>query len=199
MGEEEEIELSVHCYKNGQPDPLPVVPRLIFTWKQEKDVWRLTEVTVAAHMPLTDPDYLAGLRKRQNESYEESAQSRVNLIAGAEAGYVAAHPNQGYTCALANLFANDSGPNQEQPTGYYDPGQGSNEWNGYRFEFSGCEGSPVVKYRITAVPVDPDSETKTFCADESGTVKSLADGKPSACFSRGQVLNTFSRPAATED
>ena len=36
-GEEDEIELSVHDYKDGQPQFLPVVPRLIFSFKQEAE------------------------------------------------------------------------------------------------------------------------------------------------------------------
>ena len=70
LGEDDEIELSVHYYKDGQLQPLPVVPDLTFTLKQEKEIWRLTEVTAAAHVPLTDPDYLKGLRKQQNEANE---------------------------------------------------------------------------------------------------------------------------------
>src|SRR5262249_48820857 len=60
-GEDDEIELSVHLYKNGAPEALPVIPQLIFTLKQEKEIWRVTEVTFAAHVPLEDPDYLRGL------------------------------------------------------------------------------------------------------------------------------------------
>ena len=86
---------------------LPVVPRLIFTLKQEKEIWRLTEVTVAAHVPLTDPDYLKGLRKQQNEANEAQAQSRVTIIAAAETGYAAKHADRGYTCTLATLFAQE--------------------------------------------------------------------------------------------
>ena len=41
-GEEDEIELSVHVFKDGQPESLPVIPRLIFTFKQEKVIWKLT-------------------------------------------------------------------------------------------------------------------------------------------------------------
>src|SRR5215467_1271823 len=62
MGDEDEIELSVHLYKDGRPAPLPVVPSLIFRLKQESEIWTLAEVTVAAHMPLTDPDYLKAQR-----------------------------------------------------------------------------------------------------------------------------------------
>ena len=81
LGEEDEIELSIHYYKDGQLQTLPVVPRLTFTFKQEKEIWRLNEVTAAAHVPLTDPDYLKGLRKEQDEANETAAQNRVSIIA----------------------------------------------------------------------------------------------------------------------
>src|ERR1700674_218489 len=56
MGENDEIEVSIHVYRDGEPEFLPVVPRLIFTMTQEKEIWRLTEATLAAHVPLTDPE-----------------------------------------------------------------------------------------------------------------------------------------------
>ncbi len=199
MGEEEEIELSVHSYKDGQEQRLPVVPRLIFTLKQEKEVWRLTEVTAAAHVPLTDPDYLKGLRKEQDDSNARSAQNRVTAIAMAEKGYAARHPDRGYTCTLAMLATPEPGAAQGEAGFVYDPGQGSEEWSGYRFALSGCDGTPAAKYRITAVPLDSDSEMKMFCADESGSVKSVSGAKSSTCFSRGEVMNPGNAPSETSD
>ena len=75
MGESDEIEVSIHMYRDGQPEFLPVVPRLIFSMTQENEVWRLTEATLAAHVPLTDPDYLKGVRKKEDESNENMAVS----------------------------------------------------------------------------------------------------------------------------
>lgn len=194
-GETDEIELSVHFYHDGRPQWISVIPRLIFVLKQEEDIWRLIEVTALERVPLIDPDYLRGLRQQQQEAYESAAQMRINSIATAETGYAAKHPDRGYTCALPALFTqepddNSSDDNPEEPQVYYDPGQGSSEWSGYRFALTGCEGSPASKYQITAVPVDSDAGTKTFCADESGTMKSVRGGKISACFSRGEVVSS---------
>lgn len=197
MGEQDEIELSVHIYKDGQEQALPVVPRLIFTLKQEKDVWRLTEVTVAGHIPLTDPDYLKVLRKQQDESNEQMAQMRMNMIVGGEKAYAAAHPEIGYACALADLAAPKTAPaDSESGSSSYDPAQGAEEWNGYRFALAGCGAAPSSKYRLTAVPVDPDSQAKTFCADESGKIKFVTAGKPSSCFSSGQEANPSAPPSS---
>jgi hypothetical protein len=188
----DEIELSVHLYKDGEPQSLPVVPRLIFALKQEKEVWRLTEVTVAAHVPLTDPDYLKGLRKEQDESNERAAQSRMFIITQAEANYAASHKDSGYTCILSALFPQPDASNQA--AAYY-PGNINEESNGYRFALTGCQGNPALKYRLSAVPVDPGAEIKAFCADESGTIKSIAADNKSSCFSRGEAINSGAPPA----
>jgi hypothetical protein len=190
LGEEDEIELSIHIYKDGEPQLLPVIPRLIFTLKQEKEIWKLVEVTAAAHVPLTDPDYLKGVRKQQDEANEAAAQMRIGVIAGAQIDFAAKHPDRGYTCTLATLFAPNPAATPEEGGGYYDPSQANNESNGYRFTLSGCNGNPASTYRIIAEPVDLDSEMKTFCADQSGTVKSLAGGAASGCFSHGNVVGS---------
>ena len=189
MGEDDEIELSVRYYKGGLLQSLPLIPRLIFTLRQEKEVWRLTEVTAAAHIPLTDPDYLKGLRKDQNESNETAAQNRMTLMATAETAYLNRHPDLGYSCVLATLVAPEPGANPGEAGFVYDPGQGKDEWSGYRFAFAGCEGTPATKYRVSAVPVESDAGLKTFCVDESGTLKFVTNGKISSCFSHGQPVN----------
>jgi hypothetical protein len=200
LGEEDEIELSFRIYKNGQPQSLPIIPRLIFTLKSEKEIWRLTEVTIAGHIPLTDADYLKELRREQDEVNEGAAQMRVMTIAAAESAYAARHPDAGYTCALSSLITPNSvlqdssaQPTLQQPQ-LFDSGQGNEDYNGYRFTLSGCDGNPASKYRVIATPSDPDTSTKTFCADESGAVKSLADGSPTSCFSRGQSINSPPQP-----
>jgi hypothetical protein len=186
LGEEDEIELSFRSYKEGQLQSLPVVPRLTFTLKQEKEIWRLTEVTAAAHIPLTDPDYLQELRREQNEANEGAAQNRVNGIAATEASYAAQHPDLGYTCTLAALFpqepAAENGPNPFAE-------DASEESNGYRFAITGCVGTPASKFRVSAVPTDADAGQKAFCTDTSGTLKFSPDGKSSTCFSEGQPVN----------
>jgi hypothetical protein len=182
-GEDDEIELSVRLYKDGELQQLPVVPRLIFTMTQEKEIWRLSELTVAAHVPLTDPDYLKTLRKEQNDSNEASARSRVMMMAQAQAQYAANHKDLGYACTLATLYPSSEGGN----AGVYPQGFGSEEANGYRFNITGCNGTPASKYRLLAAPVDPESEMKAFCVDESETIRSISGDKKTGCFSHGDV------------
>lgn len=195
MGETDEIELSVHVYKDGQEKTLPVIPRLIFTMQKEQDVWRLVEATAAAHIPLTDPDYLAEIRREQDEANESAAQSRVSIIAQTETSFAKDHPDRGYTCALAELFPPN--PNQAGNT-LNDFGFANEEFSGYRTQLAGCSGSPAARYRLMAVPIDSDSDMKTFCANESGTVKSLRTSKSAECFSRGEAVQTFTPPAPAD-
>lgn len=216
MGESDEIELSIKYFRDGQEIALPVVPRFIFALQEEKEIWRLTEVTAAAHMPLTDPDYLKNLRKLQNQSNEVMIQMRVNAIVGAENAYAATHPDRGYACNLSTLFGQEkiaqaevqrqlSGEDtgEAQPAlaaNFFDPGQQNEVWNGYRFTLSACEGSPASKYLLIAAPAEPepDTEMKTFCADESGVVKFSTSGKSSSCTNSGQPLSQGTPPAPAD-
>ncbi len=197
LGEDDEIELSIHYYKDGQLQSLPVVPQLIFTLRQEKEIWRLMEITVAAHIPLADPDYLKGLRREQDEANELQAQIRAGGIAAAEVAYAAKHPDRGYACTLSTLSAPD--PAAESGGASYSPDVANEESNGYRFTISGCEGTPASKYRVSAVPADADATLKTFCADESGILKFVIGGKVSTCFVQGQPVNTGVAAGATVD
>ena len=194
-GEADEIEVSIQYSKDGEPVSLPVVPRLTFTLQEEKEVWRLTEVTAAARVPLTDLDYLRGLRRQQDEANQGMIQMRVSMILSAETAYAAKYPDRGYTCAMATLITPE--PSESQDDGgspVADPAQVNEDWNGYRFKLSGCEGSPASKYRLLASPVDLDSDSKAFCADQSGTVKFIAGEKASACFSSGEALHSTAAP-----
>jgi len=193
IGEEEEIELSLHIYKDGQLKTLPVVPRFTFTMKQQKEVWRLTNLTFTAQVPLTDPDYLKELRQEQDEANESAAQMRISMIAMAETQYAASHPDRGYICSLGALFTPEpitinvpSGSTAQQS--FADPGLGNNEYSGYRFTLKGCDGSPAMKYQATAAPIDDESAGKSFCVNESGALKFTTSAN-SNCFNRGEAVN----------
>lgn len=184
-GENDEIELSIHVYRDGQSEFLPVIPRLTFSMTQEEGTWRLAEVTLAAHVPLTDPDYLKGVRKKQDALNENMASVRVQTLATAELHFATQHPERGYSCTLSDLVEDpeqaDSAAPASAPT--------SNESAGYHFALSGCTGTPAAKFQITAVPLESDSGLKAFCADESGTSRFDTQGRGGACLSQGQVID----------
>lgn len=186
MGEVDEIEVSIHIYRNGEPEFLPVVPSLIFSLKQEKEIWRLSEVTLSVHAPLTDPDYLKGLRKEQDENNEAMASGRVGMIASAETTYATKHPDQGYTCKLSELLGQQPDAS-DQSSGVYGLGLRDEQFAGYTFALTGCSGSPASKFQLMAAPTDSDTGLKTFCADQSGSIRFIV-GKSSACLTRGQVM-----------
>ena len=187
QGEDDVIELSFRTYLDGQFDPLPVLPRLIFSMKQEKDIWRLNELTAEAHMPLSDPDYLNGLRKEQNKGYESMAPTQVQNLVSAELNYSQKHPTQGFTCKLNTLFGTKFNQNAvEQGAPLFDPALAEGTKDGYVFSVTGCTGSPATKIQISAFPEEADSGMKAFCADESGTLRFAADGQADTCNSSGQ-------------
>ena len=202
-GETEEIELSVHLYHDGQEQWLAVEPRLSFTMKQEKGIWRLVDVAANLRVPLSDPLYLRGLRQQQQEATESTVQWRIVTLLKAERGYHSDHPDRGYACQLSTLLAPEpadarSDDSDNVPQGYFDPGQGNTEWNGYRFAVQGCDGSPATKFQLTAVPVDSSSGMKTFCGDESGTVKATAVPKIAECFANGDMVSSPEEEATTD-
>jgi hypothetical protein len=153
--------------------------------KQEKEIWRVTELTVAVHVPLEDPDYLKGLRKQQDELNESATQGRVGMIAHMEITYAAAHPDTGYSCSLQDLFSTT----EVQP--YASAPGAKEEFNGYTFSLTGCAGKPATKYRLRAIPVDADADINAFCIDESGTLKSIPAADSAKCFTAGQTVNTI--------
>jgi hypothetical protein len=189
MGEVDEIEISLQDYKNGELKPLPILPRLIFAMKQEKDIWRLNEATLAVHAPLGDPEYLKTLTRMQNDQYESLARMRVSSAGIVEKEYARQHPERGYSCNISELFGKTStGVDGALPSGPFNTGSIKEISNGFHLTVRGCTSTPALKFQVSAVPEDPDSGMKAFCADESGTVRFANDGTAATCFSSGEAL-----------
>ena len=188
-GDDDEIELSVHPYVNGKPQPLPVRPRIVLFMEQEKEVWKLNEVTVAMHVPLSDPDFLRDLLKTQNPGSESSAVASLRTIMTAEIAYSSAFPERGFTCNLSEL---GGGGLQDKPTHEHamliDDALASGKRGGYIFSIGGCDVAPASKFSVTAVPKEPDSELRAFCSDESAVLRYAANGKAATCLSEGVPL-----------
>ncbi len=188
-GDGDEIELSLHPYLEGKPESLPVVPRLILSMKQEKDVWKLNEITVAVHVPLADPDYLKGLQKTQDSGFESAAASSLRALNTAQVSYNTAFPERGFACTLSAL---GSGEAQEKPRPDHamliDDALASGKRGGYTFSITGCDVPPASRYRTAAVPADPDSDMRAFCSDESAVIRYSTDGKAATCLSEGVPL-----------
>jgi len=184
LGEEDEIELLVHPYKDGEPEAWPVVPRLIFSLKQEKEIWKLSEITLSLHAPLTDPEYLKNIRKLRNEQDENRAMMSARVLVLAETAYAKGHPTSGYTCSLMDLGSTSDEALYSQVS----PELASGQDNGYVFSLTGCDGPPATKFQVGAVPADPDAGMRTFCVDQSGTLRSSTDGSAKSCLRSGEPI-----------
>ena len=183
------FEVSLHIYRNGEALDLPVIPRVTFSMKQEEDIWRLNELTVALHVPLNDPDYLKGWRKRQDDAAEAAVVGAVRTLNTAEISYAATYPERGFTCRLSELggtdVAKEPSPNHAM---LIDPSLAGGVWKGYVVALTGCGSAPAVKYQVSAVPQDGSSGRHSFCSDETGIVRSAGDGTAASCLQTGAPL-----------
>jgi type IV pilus assembly protein PilA len=209
-GDEDEIELSFHGYKDGETQTAGTKVRFTFTMRQEAGSWRLNEVTVAVGVSLTDPAFLkameTGMKATSTGSSQMSASAPPALAAmgaaneasavggirtlnTAEVTYAATYPGRGFTCALSDLggMGGGGGPTEHQAM-LIDPRLSGGKKNGYVFAISGCDGSPASRYSISAVAADPSSGTRAFCSDESSLIRFSLDGKADSCLSAGRPL-----------
>jgi type IV pilus assembly protein PilA len=187
-GDEDEIELSVRMYKDEQPDPLPILPRLTFLMKEQDHVWRLTEFTIAGRVPLADPEYLKGLVKQIEEDRSRSdrfsAVANLRTLLTAEAAYQTSFPQHGFACSLSELGGAGSGKPDEHHAMLIDDTLASGKKSGYTYAISDCTHS---SFHLTATSADI-GEARAFCADESGVIKFAADGSATTCISAGEPL-----------
>ena len=209
-GDEDEIELSFHGYKDGETQTAGTKVRFTVTMKQEAGSWRLNEIMVAVGVSLTDPEFLktmtTGIKATNtgssqisasapsapaamNAANEASAVGGLRTLNIAEVTYAATFPGHGFTCTLSDLggMGGGSGPTERQAM-LIDPRLASGKKNGYVFALSGCDGTPASKYSISAVPADPSTGTRVFCSDESSVIRFSADGKAESCLNAGKPL-----------
>ncbi len=191
VGDENEIDLSFHMYRNGVLQTLPVIPRLTFLMKSEKDVWKLNEIALSVRMPLADPEFLKGfvrdLKKKQQDSNEMMASYSIRNIVAAEDTYRAEHSERGYTCSLAALTnPTPQAAAGENPRAFIDRELAAGKKNGYIFVVTGCD---ALHYKVAAEPAIAGAGQRAFCSDESGEIRFSTDGKATTCVSRGQLLN----------
>ena len=185
----DEIEVSFRSYKEGMLEPLPVVPRLTLSMKQENEIWKLNEITLALRVPLGDTDFLKGLHQSRSEASESSAVASLRTLNTAELTYAASFPERGFTCKLTELGGSSAGtdPTPEHAM-LIDEVLAGGKKSGYAFALSGCDAPPASKYYAMAAPADPESEARAFCSDESGVIRYVADGRAASCLSEGIPL-----------
>jgi len=114
---------------------------------------------------------------------ESSALAGVRTLFTAEVSYSSSHPDKGYTCTLSDLSSE----------GLIDAGLAGGQKHGYVFELQDCsppaEGGANLNFRIVAYPQARHSTgRRAFCTNESGTIKTDADGSPQDCLEKGSLL-----------
>jgi type IV pilus assembly protein PilA len=192
VGEEDQIEISFHTYRDGHEEMLPVLPRLIFAMKTEANVWRLEDFTFSAHMPLGDADFIQKLAKdldkKQRGASESSGMNLVRSLVTAEVTYAAAYPDRGFTCSLSDLGGIGSEQASSKAAMLIDNELAGGKKGGYVFALTGCDSSPSTHFKVAAEPATRTPGMPAFCADQDGVLKSSDDGKATTCLANGKPL-----------
>jgi hypothetical protein len=182
-GDDDQIELSLNIYKDGILDRLPVVPNLILDMKEEKHIWRLNQLTLAIHIPLSDPDYVKGIaedmRKTRQRMAEYGAMTSLQTLKALEASVQ--KKTSTYTCNLTEL-----GKGWEAVPGSDVNGEeGPNSRKDYVFKIADCSSS---SFHIVAEPAKNGPARRALCIDDAGTTLFSDDGKGASCISSGRPV-----------
>ncbi len=208
-GELDDITVSFHVFEKGQEKPTPYMPQMTFSLKQEAKVWKLNEISITIHVPLADPELLKAIQEKMNavpRPHLTAAQASgpmtpapmqvggsdaqiiaaMTTILAAEKTYAERYANVGYTCSLSSLDGFGGGEPNEHQAMLINSGLASGKRFGFVFTLTGCNGTPATAMRLTATPGANMYGRKTFCADESGTIKS-SEHDANACFASGML------------
>jgi hypothetical protein len=203
-GDQDDIEMTFHVYKNGQEQPSPFRSMITFSMKQEAPVWTLNEISVTIHVPLADPAFLKAITEKvtpqstasgpavvrpevsgQPAGSDAMVVAAMRTIITAEVTYASAYPTAGFTCSLSSLDGFGGGEPNEHQAMLINSGLASGKKYGFVFTLSGCGGTPATSFQLTAAPNGNSFGRKAFCADQSGVIRSTSDGNPATCLASG--------------
>src|SRR5579862_9190414 len=127
-GDQDDIAISLHSYKNNQEERTPFMPRFVFSMKTESGIWTLNDISVTINLPLADPDFLKSFSDKMKANAAASSQVHIHAmgdnsvqastttfggeasaiadlrkILAAETTYAATYPVVGFTCTLSDL------------------------------------------------------------------------------------------------
>ncbi|HET7872399.1 MAG TPA: hypothetical protein VFL42_07790 [Terriglobales bacterium] len=206
-GDQDDLQLSLHQLRDGQEQETDfglMSSRVTVSLKQQKGVWRLSNISVGVDLAVGSPEFFKKTLMRDGNnsgthmglvasaggaSVKEAApapsmpvEQVVMMLGYAENTFANQHPETGFTCSLTALAETNQimGVDQQVATGVY---------NGYRFNLSGCEGKPAASFQLTAEPVAAAAGAKAFCTDATHNVRVSEDGKGSSCLAFGKVNN----------
>lgn len=206
-GNLDDIVVAFQVYKDGEPQLTAYKPQITLTMKQEDQVWKLNEISFTVHLPLADPQFLKAITEKAktpattNTSFSPRTEapqapnpalgSDANVLAAmrsiltAEVTYAASYPNVGFTCMLSDLDGFGGGQPNEHQAMLISSSLASGKRYGFMFTLSGCSGNPATAFHLTAAPSGNAFGRKSFCADQSGVIKSSESGNPAACLASG--------------
>ena len=210
QGDQDDITVSFQVYKNGQPERTPFMPQITFSMKSEAGIWKLNEISVTVHLPLADPDFLKSITEGMKARASATAQvqslsqtsfqapgsiqtlgSDANVIAAmrtiltAEATYAITYRSVGYTCTISDLDGFGGAERNEHQAMLINSGLASGKRYGYVFTLSECEGARASSFHLAATPNGNSYGRQAFCADQSGVIRSSADGNAATCLATG--------------
>src|SRR5438105_10441460 len=142
LGEEDEMDLSFHMFKDGMEQPLSTfLPRLTIKMGREHSVWKLKEVAANVRFQLDDPDFVKAVQETFQSTLESAGAGpgvgSMHALLMAEARYSALHPDRGYTCSLSEL-ANLRGGTGQSSFPMIDPRLANGSTEDYKFSITGC-------------------------------------------------------------
>jgi hypothetical protein len=204
-GAQDDMELSVHSFRSGVEEPMPVVLRFLVTMKQQGSTWRLDALTVSVRLPVGDPRIfdkafwnqgsfaaaagntmpLADPVMNEPATPRMTPMRAVRLITLAENLYAQKHPAMGFTCNLPSLVNIGKGLDDGETYTFMDPAFGDGIYNGYKFTLQGCAGSPVKAFQVFAEPIN--GKGKSYCSDNRRNLRSSEDGVGVTCLSTGTM------------
>jgi hypothetical protein len=210
QGDEDDVEVSFQTYKEKQLQRTPYMPRMTFVMKMEADGWKLNEIRLTIRLPLADPDFLKSITegmKARTAAASSPTQPQVQMstttfgadvsvlaamrtILTAEATYNSTYGRVGYTCTLSDLDGFGGGEPNEHQAMLIASGLASGKKYGYVFALSGCAGTPATGFHLVATPAPAgyggsSFGRRAFCSDQSGAIRSSADGNPATCLASG--------------
>lgn len=214
QGDQDDIQVSVHTYKNNQAQRTPFMPVIVFSMKMESGVWTLNEVAVTIKLPLADPDLLksfsdgmkagaaaavapqihmqstaqVGQAPIRTFGGDASTLAAVRKILTAETTYAATYPAVGYTCKLSDLDGFGAAEANEHQAMLISSGLASGKQGGYTFSISGCASQPATTFHLSATPTGESYSRRAFCADQTGAIRSSSDGNAATCQSSGTLV-----------
>ncbi len=129
-----------------------------------------------------------GLAPTNNFGSDAGALAAFRKILAAETTYAATYPAGGYTCTLSDLDGFGAAEANEHQAMLISSGLASGKHQGYGFSLSGCSGAPAASFRLIAAPIGESYGRRAFCTDQSGAIRSSADGSAATCVTSGAQI-----------